>query len=171
MGPAQAIRTGLARSFQFSGRSTRREFWWFAPVAAIPPVTVGSQMSWINMDFWGVWRVFVLMALSLPLLAALSRRLHDVGEPGEQAVYPFLPFVNLWLGYQLTYWFIMGGAVVGLGGLVVILAIGAALLFIPLYLVAIIVSLNLAASVIGMTLISSAPGPNRYGPNPLEVTP
>ena len=30
MGPVQAITTGIARSIQFSGRSSRSEFWWYA---------------------------------------------------------------------------------------------------------------------------------------------
>ena len=170
MGPAQAIRTGFAKSFQFSGRASRPEFWWFAPFGFVPPLIGGLQMSWFNMDFWGIWRVAVLIMLSLPLLAAMSRRLQDVGESGQDALYPFMPFVTLWVGYQAVYWFIVG-AVAVLGGIALLVAWIALVLFIPLYLFAIIVSLNLAATVIGTMIISSTPGSNRYGPNPLEVTP
>lgn len=170
MAPAQAIRTGFAKSVQFSGRTCRPEFWWFAPFGIAPPLIGGLQMSWFNMDFWGIWRVAVLIMLSLPLLAAMSRRLQDVGEPGHDALYTFMPFVMLWVGYQVTYWFIVGAAAV-LGGIALLFAWTALVLFIPLYLLAIIVSLNLAATVIGTMIISSTPGSNRYGPNPLEVTP
>ena len=128
-------------------------------------------MSWVNMDFWGIWRVALLILRGLPLLAALARRLQDIDEPGEEAIYPFMPFVILWVGYQLTYWFVYGTAWTGLVGITFFVAISALLLFIPLYLIAMIVALNLAASIIGKTFISSSPGPNRYGPNPLEVTP
>ncbi len=170
MGPAQAIRTGFAKSFQFSGRASRPEFWWFAPFGFAPPLIGGLQMSWFNMDFWGIWRVAVLALLSLPLLAAMSRRLQDVGEPGHDALYPFMPFIMLWIGYQVTYWFIFGAAPL-LGGIALAFGWIALVLFIPLYLFAIVVSLNLAATVIGTMIISSMPGPNGYGPNPFEVTP
>lgn len=30
MGPAAAIKTGFAKSFQFRGRTSRSEFWWFS---------------------------------------------------------------------------------------------------------------------------------------------
>ena len=30
MGPLDAIKTCLAKSFQFKGRASRAEFWWFA---------------------------------------------------------------------------------------------------------------------------------------------
>jgi uncharacterized membrane protein YhaH (DUF805 family) len=35
MSPTQAIKTGLAKSFQFKGRASRAEFWWFAGILLI----------------------------------------------------------------------------------------------------------------------------------------
>ena len=163
MGPAEAIRTGVAKSFQFSGRASRSEFWWFAPVALIPPVVGGTQLSWDNIDFWGIWRVGVLIFLSLPLIAAMSRRLQDTGEPGYQALFPFMPFVLLWLGYQAIYWFSVATAITGFG---VILGILAVLVFGLIYLLAGIAALFVTASIIGMMLVASDPRLNRFGPAP-----
>ncbi len=146
MGPAHAIRTGVAKSFQFSGRTSRAEFWWFAPIALIPPVVGGLHLSWYNIDFWGIWRVGVLILLSLPLLAAMWRRLQDMGEPGHQALFPFMPFVFLWIGYQSVYWFSVATWITGLG---LILGIIALFAFGLIYFVTAIASLFIAASIIG----------------------
>ncbi len=168
MGPAQAIRTGFAKSFQFSGRASRAEFWWFAPVALIPPIVGGTQMSWNNIDFSGIWRVGVLMLLSLPLVSAMSRRLQDMGKPGHQALCPFMPFVFFWLGYQAIYWFSFATWMTGIG---VILSILALFAFGLIYFATAVASLFVTASIIGMMLVPSDPRPNRYGPPPSEVTP
>ena len=108
------------------------------------------------------------MLVSVPLMAAMSRRLQDTGEPGHQAIYPFMPFVLLWTGYQFFYWFSIGTAFLIIGALIGWLAL---LLLVPLYLLSFVVAIFMTASIIGMMLVSSQPGPNRYGPNPLEVTP
>ncbi|MFQ1699304.1 DUF805 domain-containing protein [Loktanella agnita] len=42
MGPTQAIRTCLAKSFQFKGRASQAEFWWFAGALA----TVAFVFLW-----------------------------------------------------------------------------------------------------------------------------
>ncbi len=167
MGPAQAIRTGLAKSFQFSGRASRTEFWWFAPVASVPPVLGGTQLSWDNIDLWGIWRVGVLILLGLPLIAAMSRRLQDMGEPGHQALFPFMPFVFLWIGYQAIYWFSVATWITGLGMILGILALFA---FGLIYFVTAVASLFVTASIIGMMLVASDPRANRFGPPPSEVT-
>ena len=169
MGPARAIRTGFAKSFQFSGRASRPEFWWFAPFGFALPLIGGLQMSWFNMDFWGIWRVAVLALLSLPLLAAMSRRLQDVGKLGREAMYPFVPFVMLWVGFQMYYWLIFTPAIGS--NLMLVLSYLTLVLFFVLYPLAMIASLILATSIIRKMLNSSIPGPNRYGPNPFEVTP
>ncbi|MEY1554507.1 DUF805 domain-containing protein [Yoonia sp. R2331] len=44
MGPIAAIRTGFAKSFQFEGRATRSEFWWFAAFAALPVYLVATWL-------------------------------------------------------------------------------------------------------------------------------
>lgn len=168
MAPAQAISTGFRRSFRFSGRATRSEFWWFAPVAIVPPALVGAQLRWDVIEPMGIWRVAAVFAAAIPFLAATSRRLQDTGEEGHQAVYPFMPFVLLWLGYQATYWIGLSIGVTGnLAGIALILVIAAFLLLLPLYVVACFAALMMTASVLGMTLVPTDPKPNRYGPVPV----
>jgi uncharacterized membrane protein YhaH (DUF805 family) len=89
MGPAQAIRTGLAKSFQFSGRASRSEFWWFALVMA-PLIGFGSvalssvSFGAVESREYAFLLSFILRSiLFIPLLAVASRRATDAGvRPG-----------------------------------------------------------------------------------------
>jgi uncharacterized membrane protein YhaH (DUF805 family) len=164
----EAILTGLRKSFQFSGRATRSEFWWFAPVAAIPPVMLINYLQWFPPDFWGIWKLGLLFLVALPLLAAASRRLQDSGEDGHQAIYPFMPLLIMWITYLLVVW--LGQIPLLVGVVTVILIVIGFILLIPIHFFVLWLSVQLTATVIGQLLISSQPGPNRYGPNPNEVT-
>ncbi len=83
MGPAQAIRTGFAKSFQFSGRASRSEFWWFAsPVFLALCPTWGWSLSTENYvtgtKMVALDSVFFLFTLLI--YAVGSRRLTDAGR-------------------------------------------------------------------------------------------
>ena len=74
MRPAQAIKIGFTKSFQFSGRASRSEFWWFFLFQIIVMVIasfLGDVVSGI-----------VSIALLLPAFAVGARRLHDIGRSG-----------------------------------------------------------------------------------------
>ena len=79
-GPAEAIRTCLAKSFQFKGRATRSEFWWFAPVgiACIALCCVLLRPIMIA-DPTGIGFIVLLAFSFLPLTSAGARRLSDTG--------------------------------------------------------------------------------------------
>ncbi|MCK4711539.1 MAG: DUF805 domain-containing protein [Marinosulfonomonas sp.] len=169
MNAVDAIKTGFRKSLVFSGRASRSEFWWFFPIGLALPIAAGAQLSWRVVEIWGIWRLLVVMGFALPLLAASSRRLQDVGEEGHQAMFPFTPLIILWVGYMVLYGSVMlEGLMVG-SGLFMILGLLALLILVPLHFIALLVSLWVASSVIGMMLVSSQPGPNKYGPNPNEV--
>jgi uncharacterized membrane protein YhaH (DUF805 family) len=80
MGPAQAIWTGFAKSFQFYGRSSRSEFWWFALVV-LPLISIGfANVSAAELTESSVLGAFFLrLAICVPLLAAATRRAIDAG--------------------------------------------------------------------------------------------
>ena len=164
MGPRAAIIAGVRNSMRFSGRTTRSDFWWFAPVAIVPPIVAVQQIDWSQVEIWGIWRLLVVMCCALPLLSAASRRLQDTGEDGHQAIYPFMPFIVLWFGYQTVIWIgpILGPAVFFVWFLALIILV-------PLHIIAFIGSLIIASSVLGMMLVPSQPGRKRFGANPFEV--
>ncbi|NOC46228.1 DUF805 domain-containing protein [Ruegeria sp. HKCCD7559] len=170
MVPMQAISTGFRKTFVCSGRATRSEFWWFAPVALVLPIVTATQLKWQKAETWGIWQLFVVMVACVPLLSAMSRRLQDTGEEGRQAFYPFMPLIILWLGYQVTYWLglvLLAGSGFGILflGLFVIVLITAALL------IGFITSALVAANVLGMMLVASDPQSNRFGAPEGGVTP
>ena len=157
MGPKQAISTGFRKAFVFSGRASRAEFWWFAPVASILPISVALHLDWRVSLSWGIGQLFVVMMASLPLLSAMSRRLQDTGEDGYQAIFPFMPIIVFWLGYQLVLGFslLIGGPILWL--------ILAFLTLLPAFLASLVVSVMVTSSIIGLMLIASDTGENRFG--------
>lgn len=166
MGPIKAIATGLLKSPVFFGRATRSEFWWFAPIAIVPPIWVGNEVAWDKFEFWGIWRVGLLMLAALPLISAGYRRLQDAGEDGYQIVFPFMPCIILWVTYQCLFWFSWGTAFVGIGFFIGLIAL---LVLIPAYVFALFVSFMTIGPTIGLLILPSQQGSNAHGPNPIEV--
>ena len=108
MGPAQAIRTGLARSFQFSGRASRAEYWWFLPVGISLPVAalVLAKVVAPDLGYFALCAVF-LVAL-VPLMAVTRRRLLDSGETPVWFETPLLALLwslaSGWALLSLSHW-------------------------------------------------------------------
>ena len=69
------------RYFSFSGRSCRREFWWFTLATTIfgfamdgVDYAIGSEIGWVGL----VFTLFIM----IPSLAVAVRRLHDINRSG-----------------------------------------------------------------------------------------
>ncbi len=80
-----AISTCLGKYAKFSGRASRSEFWWFY----LFNLLMGLVMSIIGAGVFPndpilseIPSLIVWLALLLPLLAAGTRRLHDIGRTG-----------------------------------------------------------------------------------------
>ncbi len=171
MVPTAAISLCLRKSLDVSGRASRSEFWWFAPVGLLPPVLFAFRQDLFVATFWDGWQLFVILALAVPLLSAAARRLHDTEMPGESVLIPFAPFFVVWLGYQTVYWVALLVGHIGSLPITITICFFAMLFVFPVFLVAFIVSVFAAASLIGHLLVPSDPGTNRYGSDPHEVTP
>ena len=81
-----AIKLGFQRYFDFSGRSTRAEYWWwvlFAVLAAIV-LTIVDNILGTNGDGVGAGLITGLWELAtlIPGLAVTVRRLHDIDKSG-----------------------------------------------------------------------------------------
>ena len=83
----ESIRTCLVNYAEFNGRASRPEFWWFMLFA----VLVASALTYISQTAASVFGVAVL----LPLLAAGSRRLHDIGKSGWWELFLLAPIGGL----------------------------------------------------------------------------
>jgi uncharacterized membrane protein YhaH (DUF805 family) len=82
----------------FHGRARRREFWLFVLVVwiitlVVKVLTLGIDSEQTRTMISGV----VALAFLLPNLAALARRMHDVGKNGW---YMLIPFYNVYLAVQ-----------------------------------------------------------------------
>jgi uncharacterized membrane protein YhaH (DUF805 family) len=80
MGPAAAIRTCLGKSFDFSGRASRSEYWWFLPVGTLLPIGALAVAQSIAPDLSFPWQCMIFFVSVLPLMAVTRRRLRDGGE-------------------------------------------------------------------------------------------
>lgn len=86
MGPVQATKTCLRKSFTYSGRASRSEFWQFAAVVLLLKLCGVVLAFTLNTGAAGrraepllALALIVLFALWAPLLAAAARRYNDTG--------------------------------------------------------------------------------------------
>ena len=104
MGPIAAVESVVFKSFNFNGRATRSEYWWwglaqfaimfgclFADMAKLSRL---EQAPLNPLEYATV--IFGLLTL-LPNLSVAIRRLHDSGRSGFWYFIIFVPFVGgLW---------------------------------------------------------------------------
>lgn len=108
-GPLAATRRCMARYAQFSGRASRREFWWFwlfcvtgLWVALIidSVLLAGTEQTDSTLNKKGapiplpVTGLFAL-AVALPQLAVGWRRMHDTGRSGLFLIYPLIVLTGI----------------------------------------------------------------------------
>lgn len=156
-----AVKTCFRKYGVFKGRASRSEFWWFVLALTILSSAlqtiessadgrfslnfglkyeIGPQVSFAR----NVFSVFTI----LPLLAVVTRRLHDIGRPGWQMLIPVVAFVAI----LVTAVVLEDNNVADFNFLVVAACV-------------------LILAIICVIFLSrrSDPGPNQYGPNPHEV--
>lgn len=108
-GPIAATRRCMARYAQFSGRASRREFWWFWLVCVtglwvaliLDSVLLAGKLqddsATIAQDvpvFLPVTCAFAL-TVALPQLAVGWRRMHDTGRSGLYLIYPLIVLTGI----------------------------------------------------------------------------
>lgn len=157
-----AIRSGFAKSFQFKGRASRSEFWWFAPVA----IVFSGTVTWVfatlrNHDYWSTNWIVLFFALT-PFWASGYRRMQDAGELGQDIFYPAALFFGIPLGLVSAFYAV--GIVSPIIAFLLAMFVGLPLIAAGAFLIFVSVG-----PVIGQLLVPSEPGPNRFGPNPHEV--
>jgi uncharacterized membrane protein YhaH (DUF805 family) len=87
-----AIRDGFSKYVTFSGRSSRAAYWWwalFGLLAAVAAYIVDTILGTLPLFY-----AIVGLALLLPNLAVLVRRLHDTGRSGWWVLIALIPFVG-----------------------------------------------------------------------------
>ena len=80
-----AVQEGFRRYIDFSGRSTRAEYWWFALFLFIGSILAGLLDTIMGNDGGsssGPLEGLFFLATLIPALAVGARRLHDVNRSG-----------------------------------------------------------------------------------------
>jgi len=94
------MREPLKKYAQFTGRSTRPEYWWYALYAFVAFVAASTYdlISGLKIG------LILIGALVLPGIAVTVRRLHDVGRSGWWLLIGLIPLVGtgilLWWNCQ-----------------------------------------------------------------------
>lgn len=87
------------RSFDFSGCSSKQEFWWFFLVHAL--VSLVCILADVAMKSW-LDATYGILSL-IPTLSAIARRLHDSGKSVYWGFVFFVPIAGpFWLVYLLA---------------------------------------------------------------------
>ncbi|WP_281628938.1 DUF805 domain-containing protein [Vibrio sp. St2] len=87
------------RGLDFSGHSSRREFWMFVIVhmavsMVLIAMDVGFSLPWLD--------VLYSVASFIPLVALIVRRMHDIGKSGLWGLVFFIPTIGpFWFTYLL----------------------------------------------------------------------
>lgn len=95
-----AIRSGFHKYVDFSGRASRSEYWWWVlfhllvGIAAIGLDAILFPRASGSPPYLGVLSAVVTLALFLPSLAVLVRRLHDTDRSGWWYLIAFIPLIG-----------------------------------------------------------------------------
>jgi uncharacterized membrane protein YhaH (DUF805 family) len=96
----EAVRVCFGKYADFTGRATRPEFWWFAlftflvGVAASVLLAIGFRAGAGAAAFVAVVIALCYLALLLPYLAVMVRRLHDTSRSGWWWFITLIPVVG-----------------------------------------------------------------------------
>jgi uncharacterized membrane protein YhaH (DUF805 family) len=102
VGPVEAIQSGFQNYANFSGRAARPAYWWWvlfsivvSLLAAVVDVVLGSSIiTAADTRGVGIVGTIVGLALLLPGLAVLVRRLHDTDRSGWWFFITLIPILG-----------------------------------------------------------------------------
>jgi len=89
MSPIQWAVRPLRKYADFSGRAPRAEYWWFTLASGVAAILLGfvdDAVSEPVMGIYGPISLLLTVALFVPSLAVLVRRLHDIDRTGWWAL-------------------------------------------------------------------------------------
>jgi uncharacterized membrane protein YhaH (DUF805 family) len=87
----EAIRACLSQYVTFTGRARRSEYWWFVLFILLATLVAALIDTSFNII---VFQVVVGLALLLPQLAVIVRRLHDTDRTGWWILIGLVPVVG-----------------------------------------------------------------------------
>ena len=109
VGFIEAVKLGLSRSFDYKGRSSRSELWFFVLFVYLVSLFGGILFGVLGFD----WELSIFgeainpamellsLVFTVPVLALYVRRLHDIGKSGFTLLWVIIPFLNIYLIYLI----------------------------------------------------------------------
>lgn len=100
---SDALSSYFSRAFDYSGRSTRSEYWWAYLGVGLMSALVNAVLGvieGINGElslFFSVIGLLVGIALGFPWIALFVRRMHDLGKSGWWLLMIIIPFAAIFL--------------------------------------------------------------------------
>ena len=88
----ESIKTCYKKFFDFSGRASKSEYWWFQLYAII---IYGMQFVFQG-DLVLVFSILVIANI-IPVYAAAVRRLHDTDKSGWMVLISVIPLIGLYI--------------------------------------------------------------------------
>jgi uncharacterized membrane protein YhaH (DUF805 family) len=170
---SEAVRTCLRKYATFSGRASRPEYWWFVLFlflgsiglsivdgALFPAEPVQVAPGVVEYQSPAILSGLFSLATLVPWLAAGWRRMHDSGRSGLHLIYPLIVMVGIGtfaaFAEGLDPLLTGGPGAIFDNAATLILGLASIVFFLSPFLV------------IWWLTRPSEPGPNRFGPNPLE---
>ncbi len=101
MDPVTAVKTCFRKYADFKGRARRSEFWWFALFVLV----VSSALAFLGGLVPAISYVGSLFSLGtlIPLLCALTRRLHDTNRSGIWVAILAVFFLGYFVSFALLF--------------------------------------------------------------------
>ena len=88
---SDAIRSGFDHYFEFNGRASRSEFWWWVLFAILVSIAANILDAIIGAQ---IFSLLVSLGLFLPGLSMAIRRLHDTGRSGWWILIGLIPIIG-----------------------------------------------------------------------------
>jgi uncharacterized membrane protein YhaH (DUF805 family) len=86
-----SVKTCFAKYVDFNGRASRSEYWWFALCYVLAYIALVGLVAVIG----SAVPLILLLGFVLPLIAAMTRRLHDTDRSGWWQLIGFVPLIGL----------------------------------------------------------------------------
>ena len=88
----ESLLTCYKKTFNYSGRASKSEFWWFQLYAII----IYGMMFVFQGDLVLVFSILVIANI-IPVYAAAVRRLHDTDKSGWMVLISVIPLIGLYI--------------------------------------------------------------------------
>ena len=92
----ESIKTCYKKFFDFNGRASKSEYWWFQLYGII----IYGLIFVFQGDLATLFSI-IAIANSIPLWAAAVRRLHDTDKSGWFVLISFIPLIGLFIIFLL----------------------------------------------------------------------